>query len=183
MQRFCQQAVHRPPVITVPDSRRVRRGYRLSGFQYFGHINTARDRDVNARTAGKVGEGECLSCFDFKAAPVGLLNAIDQRRHICTGHGHRGILGEGQFRPHKNRFQYGSVFIVADQPVGAAAGEPVHSAGNRNTEMKIPLSTQILHRSGKSGVDNINAHTAPPALLCCSRPCLFQIPPVRSAQV
>ena len=61
------------------------------------------------------------------------------------------IVGEFQLGTHEDGLQHRRAFIVADQHVGGAQGEPVHAAGKRNAEMVVAGPAEILDRRRKAG--------------------------------
>src|ERR1700730_4639077 len=136
-----------------------------------GHIDTARDGNVGARALFQEIEGEFLAAFHLEGGPRLAWNAIELGWHLRPRDRDPGVIGKFERLPHKYRLENGSPLRITDEQVGGGERMPVHAAGERDADVIIAGTPEVLDGGGKTRLQNLNGHGEPPRACDCRRRC------------
>ena len=137
--------------------------------EHHRHINSACNGNVGARTLFQEIERELLATLHLEGGPRLARNAIELGWQFGPRDRDHGVIGKFKLRPHEDGLENGRAFFIAYEQVRGRERMPVHAAGERDADMIVAGTPEVLDGGGKAGLQNLNGHGGPPRACDCSR--------------
>ena len=112
-----------------------------------------------------------MAALHLEGGPRLTRNAIAPGWQLGPRDRDHGVIGKLELRPHKYGLENGSSLRITHEQVGGGERMPIHSAGERDTDMIIAGTPEVLDGGRKTRLQNLNGHGGPPRVCDCNRRC------------